>query len=266
MKIACFALNEERYGSEEIKSLLSGLGEAGISLCRIKESVPGDADLILSIGGDGTFLSASLLSLRSGIPVLGVNQGRLGFLSEYSADIVLKHILDRSYSIENRCVLKTCLDSCDRELLSLNEVAIHRKGSATIGIDVSVDGATLPTYWGDGVLVATVSGSTAYNLSVGGPICAPGSNVLIISPIAPHNLGVRPFVVPDSSVIELRLQCRDDSAELSCDNHFESLAPGSVVRIEAAGQKLRRAVCGKSNFIEALRSRFFWGQDVRNSK
>lgn len=266
MKIACFALNEELYGSDEIVSLFSGLESGGIGLCRVADSVPEDTDMILSIGGDGTFLAASALALKNDIPVLGVNQGRLGFLSENSAATVLKHILSSTYRIEDRCVLKVGCSGKDWEYPALNEVAIHRTGAGTIGVDVLLDGKALPTYWGDGVLVATVSGSTAYNLSVGGPICAPGADVLIITPIAPHNLGVRPLVIPDSSNIELRLKCREDSAELNCDNHSETLPSGSVVRVEASAKRLKRVVFEKSNFIDALCSRFFWGQDVRNSK
>lgn len=266
MKIACFALNEGLYDSPEIMKLLSSLEEAGNCLLRVSDFVPSDAGMILCIGGDGTFLSASLLSLRSGVPVLGVNEGRLGFLSENSPETVLRHIVDGTYRIENRCALSAVVTGSEGRFLALNEVAIHRKGSGTIGVDVVIDGVPLPTYWGDGVLVATASGSTAYNLSVGGPICAPGADVLVITPIAPHNLGVRPLVVPEKSEIELRLKCREDSAEFSSDNYSRSLASGSVVKVCAAPERLKRVICGESNFISALRSRFFWGQDVRNSK
>ena len=133
-----------------------------------------------------------------------------------------------------------------------------------LGVDVEVDGQQLPTYWSDGLLVATSSGSTAYSLSVGGPICLPETKVFIVAPISPHNLNVRPLIVPESSRLRITLQSRDDRAVLSMDNRNYTVPAGTRIEVCAAPMRLRRLRLGHSNFINALRTRLLWGEDVRN--
>ena len=205
------------------------------------------------------------------IPVLGVNLGRLGFLSENRPESVASSLLSGAYTIENRTLLETDFSkpagspSIDGKPFALNEITLHRSGSAMLGVDVSVDGSVLPTYWADGLLVATSSGSTAYSLSVGGPIVLPESRVLIIAPIASHNLNVRPLVVPDTSVIELGLQSRDENVILTMDNRSVEIEPDMKIRVSMAQFSLKRVRLNSSNFINALTGKLFWGEDIRNS-
>ena len=142
--------------------------------------------------------------------------------------------------------------------------SLYRSGAATLGVTVSVDGNSLPVYWSDGLLVATSSGSTAYSLSVGGPIVLPDSKVLIISPIAPHNLNVRPLVVPDSSVIEIGFVSRDSRVLFTADNRTAEIQAIARIRISRADFPLNRIKLDGSNFINALTGKLFWGEDIRN--
>lgn len=215
--------------------------------------------MLLSFGGDGTFLSAAVASHRFGVPVLGINLGRMGFLAGAGLSGLAAHILAGEYEVEERQML--CASGC----YALNEVSLCRVGAYTVGVDVEIDGRALPTYWADGLLIATTSGSTAYNLSVGGPICMPGSRVFVISPIAPHNLGVRPLVIPDSSKVRLSVKSRCGRAVFSCDNRVTEVPDGFSVDVSLAEKPLKCVKIGDSNFIDALRNRFFWGQDVRNT-
>ena len=234
------------------------------------EILPG-TDMVMSVGGDGTFLSASKRVGDSGIPVIGVNLGRVGFLSEYSPEEVGEALLSGAYSLEDRALLKTTVDGDIIESetsfwpYSFNEISVLRCGAAILGIDVCIDGNPLPTYWADGLLVSTSSGSTAYSLSVGGPICVPGSKVLIISPIAPHNLNVRPLVVPDTTRITISMRSRDEKVTMSMDNRNALLSSSAVLEVGVAQFSLKRVRLEKSSFIKALTTKLFWGEDIRNS-
>ena len=147
---------------------------------------------------------------------------------------------------------------------ALNEIAVTRNGAAMLGVDVTVNGQALPTYWADGLLVATSSGSTAYALSVGGPICTPDSQVLIIAPVAPHNLNVRPLIVPSSARLQISLRSRNETVMLSHDTRNVSVSRDTQIAISVAQFSLKRVRLPEINFISALRSKLFWGEDVRN--
>ena len=225
---------------------------------------------MMSVGGDGTFLSAAQCVGKSGIPVLGVNTGRLGFLSEYSPEEACEALLTGGWYLEDRELLMTETDGdlCGDPSFwpyTLNEVSVHRSGAALLGIDVSIDGLPLPTYWADGLLVATSSGSTAYSLSVGGPICAPEAKVLIIAPIAPHNLNARPLVVPDSTKVSLSMRSRDEKVMLSMDNRNHLVDPSLRLQVKVAQFSLKRVRLENTSFIKALTTKLFWGEDIRNS-
>lgn len=251
-----------------LKDTLAGSGVDLVEADSVATLLGSGAEMLLSVGGDGTFLSAARLSVEAGIPILGVNLGRLGFLSENRPEDIAPALLAGAYSVEEREMLKVSSDALPEGFwpYALNEVSLYRQGAAMIGVDVSFDGNSLPTYWADGLLVATSSGSTGYALSAGGPIMTPDVRDLIIAPIAPHNLNVRPLVVPETTSIELSLSSRDGSAMLSLDAGFVEIESGAVIRVEASEKRLRRVVLGKKNFVGALRSRLFWGEDVRNSK
>ena len=224
-------------------------------------------DIFLSVGGDGTFLSASICVAGSGIPVLGVNLGRMGFLSENVPEDVVDALNSGAYTYENRTLLEVCETSLPEDYwpFALNEVVVHRGSGSILGVDVCVNGMKLPTYWADGLLVATSSGSTAYSLSVGGPIVTPESKVLIISPIAPHNLNVRPLVVPDTSEIVLKFQSRDEHVIFSADNRMVEISSQEVVKISRASFCLKKVKLNNANFIQALTEKLFWGEDIRNN-
>ena len=273
MTLGLYTRNGRVLTNSRLLAMFDRLERASFSLRTVSSAsdLPG-VDMLLSIGGDGTFLSSSKLLADSGIPVLGINQGRLGFLSEYSPEEACEALLAGEYSFEDRGLLKTSVmgdilgDGSDFWPYSLNEVCVHRTGTAILGIDVSLDGNNLPTFWADGLLVATSSGSTAYSLSAGGPICSPDAKVLIIVPVAPHNLNVRPLVVPDSTIVTVSMRSRDDSVQLSMDNREALLSPSSSLAIEVAQFSLKRVRLEKSSFFKALTTKLFWGEDIRNGE
>ena len=273
MRVATYLRNRSLENDRRLVSLLSALEAGGCEVCPVDSGlcVPSDTDFLLSIGGDGTFLAAAALVGDSGIPVLGVNLGRLGCLSENRPESVAQALLKGEYSIESRTLLEARYSSptgnpaIDGRPVALNEVTVHRSGGAMLGVDVSIDGTRLPTYWADGLLVATSSGSTAYSLSVGGPIVLPESRVLIIAPIASHNLNVRPVIVPDTSRIELGLQSRDSRVIVTMDNRSAEIGPDMKISVSMAQFSLKRVRLNSSNFINALTGKLFWGEDIRNS-
>ena len=272
MRIAVYIGKEELRSDARLLSLLEELEQAGCALqvLGLGEVPEADVEMLLSVGGDGTFLSSAVLAAERGLPVMGVNLGRLGFLSENRPNDVAKAIAAGDYTVENRTMLradvKTGNEVIDSWPYALNEMSVRRNGAAMLGVDVVIDGECLPTYWADGLVISTSSGSTAYSLSVGGPIVLPDSKVLIISPIAPHNLNVRPLVIPDSSVISLKMHSRDGRYEFSADNRTCEVGEDVEVVISVAQFSLRRVRLNNSNFINALTEKLFWGEDVRNIK
>ena len=260
MNLAIYIKNKALQDDPRVFSLKNLLREAGFGLYCVsrEEDLREGTDMLLSLGGDGTFLSAARLVGESGVPVAGINFGRLGFLSENTPEEMLQALVDGKYHIKERTLLDV-----DGQY-ALNEVAVHRQGGAMLGVEVKIDGRALPVYWADGLLVATSAGSTAYSLSVGGPICMPGARVLIITPIAPHNLNVRPLIVPDSARIEISVRSRDPKVNVSLDNRSTVVDAGVVLRVTTAPFTLRRVCLEGRNFIQALTSKLFWGEDVRN--
>lgn len=272
MKAAVYIGKTEIAEDARLQRLIEELVCAGcqVHILGDDETLSDDDDFLLSVGGDGTFLSAAAFVAQKGLPIVGVNLGRLGFLSENRPEDVAKAMLSGDYTIENRAILQANVATGDGSIdswpFALNEMTVRRSGSAMVGVDVSVDGVHLPTYWADGLIISTSSGSTAYSLSVGGPIVLPESKVLIISPIAPHNLNVRPLVVPDTSEIKLKMYSRDGFYEFSADNRRTELHGSVEIGISVAQFSLKRVRLNKSNFINALTEKLFWGEDVRNIK
>lgn len=271
MNVAIYIGKKEALDDPDLKNLVLEFDKAG---CGVEMLYEGDRldnvpDMLLSVGGDGTFLSASKLIAGRDIPVMGVNSGRLGFLSENRACDVADAILSGDYNVESRAMLHAEVITGSAEIDSwpyaLNEFTVHRSGAAMLGIQASIDGVRLPTYWADGLIVSTSSGSTAYSLSSGGPISLPESKVLIITPIAPHNLNVRPLVVPDSAEIRLKMDSRDRNVIFTADNRTSCIPAETEIAIRVAQFSLRRVRLKKSNFINALTEKLFWGEDVRNN-
>ena len=270
MRISIYIGNKELESDERFVSMAERLVEGGCDLDILSagDVLSDETDMLISAGGDGTFLSSAVLAAEKGIPVFGVNFGRLGFLSEHRPEDVADAILSGEYTIEQRTMLRSEMHtgnpSIDRWPYALNEMSVRRGGPAMLSVDVMVDGVELPTYWADGLIISTSSGSTAYSLSVGGPIVLPDSKVLIISPIAPHNLNMRPLVVPDSSEIHLRMSSRDGKYEFSADTRTCTVSDDVEIAISVAQFSLKRVRLNKSNFINALTEKLFWGEDVRN--
>lgn len=279
MKIALYSRDGGAMTDPRLSSMLDKLEKESFMIYETsggEDLLPG-TDLVMSVGGDGTFLSAARCVGASGVPILGVNLGRLGFLSEYSPEEACGALLSGAWYLEDRELLETEVDcslsenpalSASAESFSpftLNEVSVHRSGAALLGVDVTIDGHPLPTYWADGLLVATSSGSTAYSLSVGGPICAPEAKVLIIAPIAPHNLNARPLVVPDTTKVGISMRSRDESVMLSMDNRNHLIQPSATLAVKVAQFSLKRVRLKNTSFIKALTTKLFWGEDIRNS-
>ena len=273
MKIGYFILNDALREDPRMESLVKDLESATYELyeIRTKADVRPETDLVLSMGGDGTFLSTAHVVADIGLPILGVNFGRIGFLCENRPEAVKKALVEGEFRIEYRTVLNATLKGPEARRsigmlpYSVNEVALHRSGSSVLGIHVSIDGEPLPTYWADGLIVATSSGSTAYCLSVGGPICMPDTKVLVVAPISPHNLNVRPIVIPETSKVDISFESRDGKAIMSTDNRTVEIQPDWTIHVEMAQFSLKRIRLAESGFVKALTSRLFWGEDMRNN-
>jgi len=227
-------------------------------------------DMVLSVGGDGTFLETMLRVKDLGIPVAGVNTGRMGFLAnipgeEIGNSVELLH--QNEFEIIERSLLKISKPSglFDNDSnTALNEVTIQKSNVSMITINVYVDEAYLNTYWADGLIVSTATGSTAYNLSVGGPILSPDDESIIISPISPHNLTIRPIVLSGNSKLRMVMEARTDEYLVTCDFRYRKLPLSEEIHIEKAGLKLKTVMLKDRDFYSTLRNRLMWGVDKRN--
>lgn len=231
------------------------------------EELP-QTDLFLSLGGDGTFLESLTMVRDRDIPIAGINFGRLGFLTTACVDENnpwIEKLITGDYAIEERTLLHLGKDDIPEGFYpyAMNEITIQRTTPSMLEVDIAIDGQKLPKYWADGILVATATGSTAYSLSIGGPIVTPDSKVLIIAPIAPHNLNIRPLIVPDSSKVEISFQGRNPQALLTVDNRSFNLGAGEKVTITKGNFPIK-TISINNNFIAALNQKLLWGEDKRN--
>ncbi|MCD6366656.1 MAG: NAD kinase, partial [Bacteroidales bacterium] len=232
--------------------------------------VPDDLDIMFSIGGDGTVLETVSIIRDKGIPIAGINSGRLGFLANISKtqlEKAVKTILNGNFTVENRALLqlKSNRDIFSDFNIALNEITVHKKDtSSMIAIDTIVNGELLTTYWADGLIVSTPTGSTAYSLSVGGPIVVPQSKNIIISPIAPHNLTMRPIVLPDDVDIKLRMHGRDNSFLVSLDYRSEDFDGNDELIIRRAKYDIQMVKLPDTSFYKTIRAKMMWGLDKRN--
>jgi NAD+ kinase len=226
-------------------------------------------DLLITLGGDGTFLESVSYAAERGIPILGINTGTLGFLSNVSTDHIneaLDAVIAGKTWIDERSVLHVQAEGVDLGDFpyALNEAAIHkRKTASMVVVEVHRNNRFVNKYWADGLIVSTATGSTAYNLSAGGPIISPSSDVAIITPIAPHNLTNRPLVVPLDGEITLAASGRDASFLLSLDSNSFKLKPSAVVSIKPAPFKVKLLNLEDQNFFTTLRKKMHWGIDPR---
>lgn len=227
-------------------------------------------DLSFSMGGDGTFIQNVKFIRDSGVPVLGINTGRLGFLANISKDHIsdaMELVKDKKYVHQSRSLIRveTERDIFGEENFALNEVTLQKKDtSSMITVHASLEGKYLNSYWADGLIVATPSGSTAYSLSCGGPIITPGCQVHILTPIAPHNLNVRPMVVPDHMPIKLNIEGRNRSYLISLDGKSHSIKQNEEVIIHKADYMVNVIKFEENNFLDTIRNKMLWGKDKRN--
>lgn len=290
MKFAVFGntyqIRKSAY-AEELFSILAAYG-AEVYVCRefyeflrrdvgIAPEVAGlfdknrfSADMVVSIGGDGTFLRAASRVGRKEIPILGINTGRLGFLADISPEEMeetFEEIHRGHYTIEQRTVLEARCEG--RRLKSypyaLNEIAVlKRDSSSMISVRTCIDGHYLATYQADGLVIATPTGSTAYSLSVGGPIMVPHSEGLVLTPVAPHSLNVRPVVIPDDCEITLEVESRNHSFLIAIDGGSEMCAESNRVTIRKADYAVQVVKRHNHTFFNTLRTKMMWGADKRN--
>ena len=229
-----------------------------------------NADLLFSIGGDGTILDTVPFVLDSGIPVLGINLGRLGFLSSISKNEIVNavnSVLTGDYTVEQRTLLELVSPEkvFDNVKYALNELNVIRNPEhSLLAIKVFVDNIYLNTYWGDGILLATPTGSTAYSLSAGGPIIAPNVKNFVITPIATHNLTVRPVVIPDDSTIRIQVEGREKKFVFSMDSRSCTLDTSVQLEVRKAGFCLNLVRMRGEDFFGTIRNKLMWGKDNRN--
>jgi len=228
------------------------------------------ADLLFSVGGDGTMLDAVRLVRDSGIPIAGINLGRMGFLSSIPRSEIITavdDILGNRFRIVKRTLisLHSPLTLFSDFNYAFNELSINEKESSSlVVIHVWVNDQPLHSYWADGLIVATPTGSTAYSLSCGGPILTPDSSNFVITPIAPHNLSVRPVVIPDSSLIRIRVDSRDHQALVGLDSQSAVITPDNELIVGKAGFEINLVQRFNENFFSTIRAKLNWGSDIRN--
>jgi NAD+ kinase len=233
-------------------------------------SLSGLPELVLSVGGDGTFLETMLKVKDLGIPVAGINTGRLGFLANISAEEVnnsLELLYDGDYEIIDRCLLEVIQPPDLFEggsQVALNEITIQKADLNMITINVFVDDTYLNTYWADGLIISTATGSTAYNLSVGGPILSPEDESIVISPISPHNLTIRPIVLSGTSKLRMVVEGRSNEYLATCDFRSKRVLFSQEVHIAQASKKLKTVMLRGRDFYSTLRNKLMWGADKRN--
>lgn len=229
-------------------------------------------DMLISIGGDGTILRAATLVRDSGVPILGINAGRLGFLATVQKENIaefMQFVIDKKYTLSKRTLLSLSC-SPDNEAIrdinfAMNEISVSRKDTTSmITIETYLNNEYLNSYWADGLIVSTPTGSTGYSLSCGGPILTPDVKSLVITPIAPHNLNARPLVVPDETEIRLKVSGREEHYLISLDSRIASVKNETILTIKKTPFQINMVEIPKETFLKTLRTKLFWGEDRRN--
>ncbi|MEK9604393.1 MAG: NAD kinase [Flavobacteriaceae bacterium] len=291
MKIAVFCAFDTPATIEFAKATIAYLEKQGHELCldqRLAVNLPeeiqkyctfnaddtleADHDYLFSIGGDGTLLRSIPFVKNTETPILGINTGRLGFLTSLqkeSLNEALDKFFDEKFKLIQRTLLSVELSSPSAEIekfgYALNEISINRKNTtAMLSIATQIDGEYLTTYWADGLIISTPTGSTGYSLSSGGPILTPETQGVVLNPIAPHNLNIRPLVVPDKAVIEIKVDGRGEDHLLSLDSRIFTVENGTLIHIKKAPFSVFTVELEGDNYFKTLRDKLFWGYDARN--
>jgi NAD+ kinase len=231
-------------------------------------------DTMFTIGGDGTILRAITYIKNLGIPILGINTGRLGFLATIKKDAIkesVELILKGEYTIQERTLLsiKTSpkTDDFSEINFALNEVTLARKNTTSmIGVKTYLNNEYLTNYWADGLIIATPTGSTGYSLSCNGPVILPNSKTLVITPIAPHNLSARPMVISDDTSIQLEVSSREKNFLISLDSRITTVSENTTILIKKAPFTIKSILPKNQSFLQTLRSKLLWGEDTRNKQ
>ena len=231
-----------------------------------------DLSFFFTVGGDGTFLRSITFIRDLNIPIIGINTGRLGFLAtiqKEDIEVAFQKIISKKFVIQNRSLLcaQTLSETDDFNDLNfaLNEITITRKNTASmIKVNATLDEEFLTSYWSDGLIISTPTGSTGYSLSCGGPIISPTSKNIVLTPIAPHSLAVRPLVIPDDTDIKLQIDSRADEILLTLDSRMYTLSNNSTVNIKMCPFSIKTVQLNDQTFIKTLREKLLWGEDKRN--
>jgi NAD+ kinase len=229
-----------------------------------------DIDFLISLGGDGTLLDTVTLVRNKALPVVGINFGRLGFLASIGRDEVteaVKALARRSYVLDKRSLIH--LDSniplFNEVPYALNEFAIHKRDiSPMIKIHTYINGELLNTYWADGLILATPTGSSGYSLSCGGPVVFPEAGSFVLTPIAPHNLNVRPIVIPDNTIVSFEVESRADEIICAMDSRREWVDKNVLLAVRKENFSINLVRLNENNFLQTLRNKLSWGLDKRN--
>ncbi|MBC8753120.1 NAD kinase [Kordia sp. YSTF-M3] len=229
-------------------------------------------DLFFSIGGDGTILRTITLVQDLDIPILGINTGRLGFLATIQKEEIkdaISKIISKEFIVKERSVLAIETSPVNEDIaamnFALNEVTVARKDTTSmITVKTYLDDEYLNSYWADGLIVATPTGSTGYSLSCGGPVITPNNNSFVLTPIAPHNLNARPLVIPDHTTIQLEVSGREDKHLISLDSRIATVAINSIITIKKAPFTVKLVELEGQSFLKTLRKKLLWGEDKRN--
>ena len=237
------------------------------------EQIDSDIDFVFAIGGDGTILRSITYVKDSNIPILGVNTGRLGFLTSIQKESIsdaISQIKNKKYTMIERTILKVNLGSTNNTFAdypyALNEITIQRKDTTSLlNISCEINDNYLTNYWSDGLIVSTPTGSTGYSLSNGGSIVSPESKVIILNPIAPHNINMRSLIIPDDSEVKIQVE-GTDNINLSLDSRMYSFESKNEIQISKSKFTIKTIKLDEDNFYKRLREKLFWGQDMRNNK
>jgi NAD+ kinase len=235
-----------------------------------KQPIKGFIDIFFTLGGDGTMLDTVTIIRNSGVPVIGINFGRLGFLASINKNDIaaaIYAVVNKQFTLDSRTLLRIESDSkvFGDDNFALNEITIHKRDdSAMITTHTFLDGSFLNSYWSDGIIISTATGSTAYSLSCGGPIIFPQSNSIAVTPISPHNLNVRPVVLPDSSKLSFEVECRSANYIISCDSRTAILDKTVRFNVRKAGFHLNLIRLNNESYLSTLRHKLLWGLDTRN--
>lgn len=234
------------------------------------KALTGLIDVFLTIGGDGTLLDMVTMIRDTGIPVIGINFGRLGFLASVNKNDIaaaIYAVVNRKFTLDSRELLKIESEPhvFGTDNFALNDITIHKRDdSAMITTHAYLNGEILNSYWGDGIIISTSTGSTAYSLSCGGPIIFPQSNSIAITPISPHNLNVRPVILPDSSVLTFEVECRSANYLVSADSRTFVMEERMQFKVQKGDFCLNLIRLNNESYLSTLRNKLLWGLDVRN--